>query len=100
MNLSCSTLLNQARQNYIHGNMSHSLSLYKQLLEISRNDEEVQSIAFFEIAKIYTDLDKDDKALSFFKKSKSIAPSVFFKQMEWIENLKNRNKDGRSRRTC
>ena len=92
MNSSHLTLLNQARQNASQGNPEKAMALFKKLLETSRNDKEVQATAYFEIGKVYTDINKDDVAVKFFKKAISIDPQVLIQEFDWFQDLKRRNK--------
>lgn len=92
MNSSHLTILNQARQNAVAGNVEKGLALLKKLLETSRNDKEVQATAYFEIGKIYTNINKDDVAVKFFKKAISIEPEVLIQEVDWFQDLKRRNK--------
>jgi len=92
MNSSHLTLLNQARENAAAGNIEKSMALLKTLLETSRSDKEVQATAYFEIGKIYTNVNKDDTAVKFFKKAISIEPEVLIQEVDWIQALKRRNK--------
>lgn len=92
MNSSHLTILNQARQNAAAGNPEKGLALLKKLLETSRNDKEVQATAYFEIGKIYTNINKDDAAVKFFKKAISIEPEVLIQEVDWFQDLKRRNK--------
>jgi len=92
MEQSFEVLLNQARQNHSQGNLQKALALLKKLLGISRNDKEVQALAYFEIAKIYVDMNKDEMAIKFFKKAIPLNPEVLIQEFEWFQNLKLRNK--------
>jgi uncharacterized RDD family membrane protein YckC len=92
MNPSHITLINQARQNALQGNTGKALEILKKLLEISRSDREVQATAYFEIGKVYTQLNKDDLALKFLKKSISTSPEVLIQEFDWFMDLERRNK--------
>jgi uncharacterized RDD family membrane protein YckC len=92
MDPSHQTLLNQARQNASQGNIEKSLNLLKKLIEISRNDIEVQATAYFEIGKIYTGINKDDLAVKFLNKAISLSPDVLIQEIDWLQDLKKRNK--------
>ena len=92
MNSSHLTLLNQARQNASQGEVEKALALLKKLLEVSRNDRDVQAAAFFEIGKLYTNINKDEVAVKFFKKAISIDPEVLIQEFDWFQDLKRRNK--------
>ncbi len=92
MDSSFITLLNQSRQNYKRGDIEKALALLKRLLEISRNDKEVQATAYFEIGKIYTDINKDNNAIKFFQKAISINPEILIQEFEWFQGLKLKNK--------
>jgi uncharacterized RDD family membrane protein YckC len=92
MDSSFITLLNQSRSNYTRGNIEQALTLLKKLLEISRNDKEAQAITYFEIGKIYTDINKDDNAVKFFQKAISINPEILIQEFEWFQGLRLKNK--------
>jgi len=82
-------LLEQAKQNFIQGNVNQSLTLLKRLLEISRNDNKMQGCAYFEIAKIYA-FQKREKTtiLRFFNKAVSLCPDLLIDELDSIEKLK------------
>jgi len=92
MDSSFITLLNQSRNNYTRGNIEQALTLLKKLLEISRNDKEAQATAYFEIGKIYTDINKDDNAIKFLQKAISINPEILIQEFEWFQGLRLKNK--------
>lgn len=92
MNSSHLTLLNQARQNASQGNVEKALGLLKKLLEISRNNKDVQAAAYFDIGKLYMNINKDDLAVKFFKKAISADPEVLIHEFDWFQDLKRRNK--------
>lgn len=92
MDQNCLTLFNQAHQNYVSGDYKKALTLLKKLLEISRNDKEVQAYAYFEIGKIYTDIQKDELAIQFLKKAIPLHPQLLVQEFEWIQSLKSKKK--------
>lgn len=87
------TLIDQSRANRKNNNVDMALQLLQKAKDLARSSPELQSRVYFEMAKNYSCLNRDEEAADFVKKALELDPNLQKEAGVWVAILKKNGKN-------